>query len=351
MQTPETLYRAKRLYSELTRYRRLFLLLLALSTPLALLADVAIGPSRIGLGEVIRVILGRSPSGVDSVIVWSVRLPVALTALAVGAALGLAGAVMQTILDNPLASPYTLGVSAGAAFGAALVYVFGAAILPSMGLLVVPLNALVFALITCAAVYLLGRLRGFSAEALVLAGIAVNYLFHALLALLEYLASEETLQAIVFWIFGSLYKTTWEKLSIVVVALAASLVVLLPNAWRLTAMRLGDEAAETLGVNVKLLRALAFLTASLLTSVVVCFYGIIGFVGLVAPHIARMLVGEDQRYLLPGSALAGALILSLSSIASKTVSPGAIIPIGIITSFIGVPFFLAIMATRRRRFW
>ena len=343
---------AKVLYARLKRRRKLSVAFLAILIVPLFLLDVSTGPSQIPLSTLIETILkGYQAGDVNSIIVWDVRVPVALTALLVGSALGLAGVVMQTVLDNPLASPYTLGVSAGAAFGASLVYALNLNLFKGLGIFAVSANAFIFALLTSALVYALGSLKGLSSEALVLAGIAVNYLFHALLSFVEYLASEESLQAIVFWIFGSLYKTTWEKIVIIASAVFLSLSILLPNAFRLTALRLGDEVAETLGVSAKVIRAMAFIVSSLLTSVSVCFYGIISFVGLAAPHIARVLVGEDQRYLMISSSLVGALLLSASSIASKSVSPGAIIPIGIITSFVGVPFFVAILLSKKRRYW
>ena len=352
MRKQERFTKAKRLYTKITIHRRFMIFLLLFLVPLTFIINICLGPSNLSPFSIIRALVKSENVSRDMyIIIWYVRLPVALAALVVGAALGLAGAEMQTILDNPLASPYTLGISAGAAFGAALAYVYGISALPHISIYIVPINAFIFALLTSALVYILSSIRGFSAEALILAGIAVNYLFHALLALMEYLASEETLQAIVFWLFGSLYKATWEKIAIVFSGLILSLLLLLPNALKLTALRLGDDVAATLGVNVKRTRILVFLASSLLTATAVCFYGIIGFVGLVAPHIARMLVGEDQRYLIPASMLTGALVLSSAAIAGKSVIPGAIIPIGIVTSLVGVPFFLLLVIKERRRYW
>jgi iron complex transport system permease protein len=155
----------------------------------------------------------------------------------------------------------------------------------------------------------------------------------------------------VFWLFGSLQKANWSKLWIITVVLAVCIPVLVADVWRLTALKLGDERARGLGVDVARLRLRSFALISALTGVAVAFVGTIGFVGLVAPHIARMLVGEDQRSFLPASALYGALLLSLASIASKTVLPGAIVPIGIVTSLIGVPFFVWLILRNRRAFW
>ena len=214
-----------------------------------------------------------------------------------------------------------------------------------------PANAFVFAGLACGGVYLIGRAAGMTPETMVLAGIAVLFLFQSLQSLLQYLAAPEVLQAIVFWLFGSLLKATWPKVATVAGVLALLLPVLLRDAWRFTALRLGDERAQGLGVDVTSLRLRAFVAISVLTAAAVSFVGTIGFVGLVAPHLARMLVGEDHRFLLPLSGLCGALLLGLASVASKSLSPGAVFPIGIVTALFGVPFFLVMILRSRLRHW
>ncbi len=316
----------------------------------ALVLDVATGPALLPVVEVARSVLGHSQDRTVDAIVWSIRLPVALVAVVVGAALGLTGAIMQTILNNPLASSYTLGIAAGAGFGAALVIVAGT-LLPVPEAYAIPIMAFFFSGLSCACVYAIGQARGASPEMLVLGGIALLFLFQALLALLQFVASPEALQQIVFWLFGSLQKATWAKFAIIAVVLFACVPLLAADAWALTCLKLGDERARGLGVDVRALRLRAFVLVSALTGVAVAFVGTIGFVGLVAPHIARMLVGEDQRGFMPCSAVAGALLLSCASIASKTVLPGAILPIGIVTSLVGVPFFVFLVLRNRRAFW
>jgi len=314
------------------------------------LVDVATGPAFLPLGSVARSVLRLAEDRTVDAIVWSIRLPIALMAVVVGASLGLTGAIMQTILNNPLASSYTLGVSAGAGFGAALVIVFGF-VLPIPDDYAIPVSAFLFCAIACAAVHLIGQTRGSTPEMLVLAGIALLFLFQALLALLQFIASPEALQQIVFWLFGSLQRATWTKVAMVAVALAGVVPFLVRDVWRLTALKLGDDRARGLGVDVQRLRLRAFALVSVLTGVAVAFVGTIGFVGLIAPHMARMLVGEDQRGLLPASALFGALLLSLASVASKTIIPGAIFPIGVVTALIGVPFFIWLILATRRAYW
>ncbi len=329
------------------RLALLFVLALALIASVAL--DVATGPSGMAVERLLQIL--RDPGSVprvEAVIVWNVRLPYALMAVLVGAALALAGVEMQTVLDNPLASPFTLGVSAAAALGAALAIVLGLALPGVPPAYVVAANAFVFALASVALLYLLALWRGFGVESLVLFGIALVFSFNALVALLQFVASQDTLQQLVFWTLGSLARASWDKLAILAAVLALCLPLAWRQSWAMTALTLGEDRARSFGVPVGRLRAAVLLRISLLSGVAVAFVGTIGFVGLVAPHIARMLVGEDHRVLLPASALAGALILSMASVASKMLIDGVLVPVGIVTSLVGIPFFLAIVARTRK---
>ena len=337
-------------------YRRLLLrrsvlvgVLLALLVA-SVLADLASGASGMGLGQLLAGILDPDAlSATERVIIWNVRLPYALMAVLVGAALSLAGAEMQAILDNPLASPFTLGVSSAAALGASLAIAYPLAIdwLAPSGQVTVA--AFVFACLSVLLLQAMSRLRGAGVESLVLFGIALVFSCNALVSLLQLLATEDVLQQLVFWTLGSLARANWEKLGI----LAAVLVVLLPFSLRaapgMTLLRMGEDRARSFGVDVRRLRYASLLRISLLAATAVAFVGTIGFVGLVGPHMARLLVGEDQRFLLPASALVGALLLSLSSIASKLILPGVIVPVGIVTALVGVPVFVALVFRRGRR--
>lgn len=214
-----------------------------------------------------------------------------------------------------------------------------------------PLAALTSTVAAAALVYGFSQLRGMSAEVMVLAGIATLFLFQSLQSMAQYLASPEALQEIVFWLFGSLLKAPWSNLPIVAVTLFASPLALSSDLWRFTALRLGDDRATALGVNVRRLRIKAFFIVAALTAGAVAFVGTIGFFGLVAPHIARGLVGEDQRYLMPMAALCGAILMAGASILSKPISPGSVIPIGIVTAVVGVPFLFGLIISGRRRQW
>lgn len=335
-------------YTRLMARRRLLLLVGLAVLSLLLIADVLIGPALFGIDEVIIALF--NPASVDQairVIVWSIRLPMTLMALFVGAALGIAGAVMQAILANPLASPYTLGFSAAAGFGAATAIITGVT-LPLLPWLTVPAAALVSATLASALVYGIARLRGANAEIMILAGITTLFLFQSLQSMVQFLAAPEILQAIVFWLFGSLLKANWHNLAITAGLFSICILLLLPELWRLTALRMGDERAAAIGVDVERLRIKAFAYVALLTAAAVAFVGTIGFIGLVAPHIARMLVGDDQRVLIPMAAIVGGFVMVAASILSKILVPGSVVPIGIVTAIIGVPFMMSLILRRHR---
>lgn len=313
--------------------------------------DVAHGPGKFPLMMVIETLLDKSAHGIKmEVIIWDYRLPIAVTAILVGSMLAVAGAEMQTILNNPLAEPFTLGVSSAASFGAAIAIIFGWSLVPGVGPLLVTVNAFVFALLTCGILLMATRMKGVGSETMILFGIAIFFTFNALLAMTQYMASEDQLARIVFWMMGSLGRASWDKIALGAVLMAIIVPFCMVRTWKLTALRMGEETAQSMGVDVGRLRVEILICVSLLAATAVAFVGTVGFVGLVGPHIARMLVGEDQRFFLPLSAMVGALVMSLTSILSKSITPGVIYPIGIITALIGVPVFISlIMSTRREK--
>ena len=334
-------------------YKKLMFIIIGLIIcAVSFVTDIIVGPASLTLSDVWLALTDPSEVSKNAyVIIWSIRLPTASMALLVGASLGIAGAGMQTILDNPLSSPYTLGISAGAGFGASLMVVVGASALEFLGVFMVPFGAFVFASLTSFFIYSINKIKNFSSETMILAGIGMMFLFQALQSLMQYMASPEALQNIVFWTMGSLAKANWINISIVLLVLVIMLPLMMRESWRLTALKLGDEKASGLGVDVESLRVKVFAFISIITAVAVSFVGTIGFIGIVGPHIARMLVGEDQRYFLPLSAVCGMAILSLASIASKMLVPGAMFPIGIVTAIIGVPFFFSLVLTRKRSYF
>lgn len=334
----------------LLAYRRLLARRVAIVAALgiacfaAFLIDLVTGPSALPVTTVLGGLIWPDQlSATEAAIIWHLRLPHALMAVLVGAALSLAGAEMQTILNNPLASPFTLGVSSAASFGAALAIVLGIG-LPFLPLeWLVPLNAFVFSFGSVLLLLAMARLRNTGVQTVILLGIALVFAFNALVAFVQFLSSQVALQQLVFWTMGSLSRATWTNVAVMFVVVAALVPFSLRSARRLTALRLGEDRARSLGIHVEWLRFVSLLRVSILAATSVAFVGTIGFIGLVGPHIARLLLGEDHRFLLPASLFTGALITSLASTASKLLVPGVLLPIGIVTAMIGVPAFLLLI--------
>ena len=336
------------LYHRQNRRRAALVGVMALIACLGVLLDLVTGPAGLPLAETLRALTGTGEvSRATEVIVWAVRLPVAVVALLVGAALALAGAEMQTVLDNPLAEPFTLGVSSAAALGAATAIILG------LGLPFLPArwaisgNAFLFALGALLLLQMLGRMRGGEPEVLILFGIALNFTAGAFLSLLQFIASADALQQLVFWTMGSLAAASWQGALALALVLALCAPFSFRAAWRLTALRMGEDQARSFGVDVRALRRWSLLRVSLLSATAVSMVGVIGFVGLAGPHIARLLVGEDHRFFLPASLLTGALVMSLASTLSKTLVGGVLLPVGLVTSLIGLPIFFALIMRGR----
>ena len=317
-------------YKRLWWRRVILLLVMAAVLITSFIYDLSVGPMGLSWWEVAQLASGWvEGDAAQRVVVMELRLPYALMAVLVGASLGLAGAEMQTALNNPLASPFTLGIGAAATLGASLVIVFAAA--------------------SCALLMLVGRALGTEVHTLVLFGIAMLFGLNALVGLVQFLADAEALQQIVFWTLGSLARASMERVGLLAGVLAVCLLFALRQAWAMTMLRTGEDQARSLGVPVGRLRASVLLRVSLLTGVATAFVGEVGFIGLVGPHIARLLLGEDHRFFLPGSALAGALLLSLASIASRGLLPGVVLPVGLVTALVGVPLFIGLILARGKR--
>ncbi|RKF17626.1 iron ABC transporter permease [Altericroceibacterium spongiae] len=317
---------------------------------MAFALDISTGPSSLPLIDVWRGLFTPDQLSLpQQTIIRDVRLPYALMALLVGAALSLAGTEMQTVLNNPLASPFTLGVSSAASFGAALAIVLGLSLPFIPGDWMVPFNAFLASFGSVLLLEALARSRAAGMEGVVLFGIALVFTFNALVALIQFVASQEALSQLVFWGMGSLTRATWNNLAVLALVVALTVPFSIRAAHALTALRLGEDRARSFGIDVKRLRFLSLLRISALSATAVAFVGTIGFIGLVGPHIARLLLGEDHRFLLPASMLTGALIMSLASVLSKVLVPGVLLPVGIVTSMIGVPVFLLLIMRRPER--
>lgn len=330
-------------YRQTNRKRMMILCAATVLLLITMVLDLAVGSSSLTVTALLDALLsGPEASDINATIVWSLRLPMTLTAFFVGTSLAMAGLQIQNITQNALASPSTLGITSAASFGAALSISLGLGVLGQFWIATAA-SALFFALFVSFAIYFLSARRGMTPETVILAGIVVNFFFLALQQVLIYHSSPEVAQIINGWTFGNLERASW-----LAVALNAALtfcisLFLLRRSWAITALTLGEERAMSLGIAVRRLRIETFFLSALLIAGAVAFIGTVSFVGLVAPHIAKLLLGEDQRFLLPGTLLSGALLMVLSSLLAKLISVGAIIPVGIITSLVGVPFLLILL--------
>lgn len=337
-------------YRIIYRKRQLIILALFIGLLCSLVLDLLAGPADLSFITVLQGVFNPDSLNLrHRIILWDVRLPDALIAVSVGAALGLAGVETQTILNNPLASPFTLGISAFATLGASLAIVVNPAIGNIPGIFILPLLALMFALGAGGLIMAFTAVTGGTRESVILFGIALVFLGNALTAGLQYIASAEAVQEIVFWSIGNLTKAGWNEFYLVTAVFFVVLPFSLRHVYQMTMIRAGESQAESFGLNVKKIRALVILRVSVLAAFAVCFVGAIGFIGLVGPHIARLMLGEDHRLLVPGSILCSALILSLASFLSKSLISGIIIPVGILTSIIGVPVFLWLIVVQKKR--
>lgn len=331
-------------YQRMVQKRTWILIILSLVTVSAFLSDLRFGPAAYSFAEILSAVFGMQSDPALQLVVWEIRLPIALTAVLVGASLSIAGLQMQTVLNNPLASPFTLGLSSAASFGAALTIVLGINFLPEQWLVyAISFNAFLFSMLAAGFIFYFSHRHQASTEMVVLLGTSLVFTFSALTDALQYISPEQAISAVVFWNMGSLARTNWIKLAIIAVCLFSFLIFFARQSWALTALKLGNTRAKSFGISVGKLRLQGILLSSVLAACCVSFVGVIGFIGLIGPHIARLLVGDDHRFLLPASALSGALLLSCASVASKTLVPGQSIPIGIVTAFVGVPLFLILI--------
>ncbi|MGN1199769.1 MAG: FecCD family ABC transporter permease [Thermoguttaceae bacterium] len=294
-------------------------------------------------------------------VVWDIRLPRAFAALVVGATLAACGATMQCVLRNALASASTLGVSQGAAFGAALgIVVFGGGVVTSGASAVameidnpyvVTFCAFVFGSTSAIVILLLSRFKQeMGPDSLILAGVALSSLFTGGFSLLQFFADETQLGAVVFWTFGNLGGADWSENAIMGVVFAATMIFLIANSWKYNALSHGVATAQGLGINANFTVLLSMTICSLAAAVCVSFVGIIGFVGLVAPHIMRKFVGDDYRFLTPASTIAGACLLIAADTFGRLIIAPVILPVGAVTSFLGAPVFLALLIKGKRRY-
>lgn len=316
-----------------------------------------VGSSRMSVTECVTALFGKGSANQQRIL-RAIRIPRVLAAIIAGAGLSLSGLIMQTTLSNSMASPSTLGVSNAAIFGANLsIIVFAGGFLNTGNNLsgfmaginpfATSLIAFVFSAGSVLLILALCRIRSFSPNVVVLAGIAIGAVWTAATTVLQFYATDVGLSAAVVWNFGDLGRATYKTDAIMLITVLVGILVFLALGWRYNAMLSGDAAARSMGVNVDKLRFFSLLLSSLITAVCVSFLGVIGFVGIICPHITKRLLGQDHRFSIPVSAFLGSLLLLVSDTLSRSIGNGSALPVGAVTSLFGAPFFVAIIFTRK----
>ena len=346
---------AKELYRKGIRRKKLFIIGFIILAVLAFFLTLGYGVYNISLTDSLKVffdhLMGNTVDPTDDRFIWEVRAPRAIGAIVVGAALSVAGVAMQNDFRNPLAEPYTMGISSGAFLGAVLSIAYGFSMIPmlsgSMGTVV---NSFVFSLVPVAIIVLVNKFRVLTPAMMILTGIAIMFMFSSITQIILVTAPSETLSDAYMWRVGSLDRIGWEELPFMIVSSIIFIVILWAFKNRFNVMYAGDKPAKTMGVEPNRVRVFTLAIASLLTATVVSFTGTIGFIGLVGPHVARIFVGSDNRYLIPASAAFGAAFIILADTLAKVSGPNGL-PVGVISSMIGGPLFIYILVRQRKSAW
>ena len=315
-----------------------------------------VGSSNMSLSECAAALM-KNGSAANIRIIWNIRIPRVLAAITAGAGLAVSGLVMQTNLNNPMASPSTLGVSNAAVFGANLsIIVFAGGFLSTGNNLAnyasvanpyaTSLMAFIFSTASILLILGLCKTRSFSPNIVVLAGIAIGSVWTAATTVLQFYATDVGISAAVIWNFGDLGRATYKTDLIMFVVVAIGIIFFMLFSWRFNVLLSGDASAKSMGVNVEKLRFVSMLLSSVITAVCVSFLGVIGFVGIICPHITKKLLGQDHRYSVPVSALSGSLLLLAADTLSRSMGNGSALPVGAITSLLGAPFFIAIIFSK-----
>ncbi|MDR2642127.1 MAG: iron ABC transporter permease [Planctomycetaceae bacterium] len=345
-------------YTRFNKYKILSFLVVLLLLPVLFCVSLSIGSASVPIWETIKVLFGGEVDERFVRIILNIRLPQSIAALLAGAGLSIAGATMQGVLRNPLCSPFTLGISSAAAFGAALtLLVVGGKIVAqdntviNIGLSqsVIAGGAFLLSILTCVIILLLDRLCGSRVETIILLGVAFSSLFTAGLMFLQYVADESRLAAIVYWTFGDTARGTWSTIAIMASCTIPVAIYLVSQSWNYNSLSLGEETARSLGVSVRRVQVVTMILSSFLTAVLVSLLGIIGFVGLVVPHLSRLIVGSDYRFLLPFSLVFGGFLLLFADMAARVILAPRVLPVSILTAFIGAPIFISLLLGRGGR--
>ncbi len=343
-----------RTYSGFIKRKRLFLIVGLFLLFLTVFIAAQSGPIDIPFINVVRYIVTFDTNGLGGVI-WNIRMVRILGALFAGAGLAVAGVVMQCILRNPLASPFTLGISNASAFGASFAIIFLGAgssmssIVSINNPYVTTICAFLFSLVATGSILILTKITRVSAETMILAGVAISAMFAAGLSFMQYIATDSQLGNIVAWTFGDLGKATWSWNALILLILLSTVLYFFYKRWDYNALDAGEDTAKGLGVNTERERIIGMVLTSVLSAIIVSFFGIIAFIGLLGPHIARMIIGSDHRYLIPLSVILGGIILVIADGVGQVILYPSVIPVGIITSMLGGPLFIYLLIQRYRK--
>lgn len=345
-------------YTRYVHFKLGFIVLALVALALGLAISLSLGAAGVPLPAVAKTLLGISVSKRFDIIVWNIRMPQALAAVVAGAGLSVAGGAMQSILRNPLGSPFTLGISQAAAFGAAFsVMILGSGVMQSTNIgsvtisnpFVTSLSAYVCSMLAAGVIIVVARMRGATPEVMVLTGVALGAMFTAGTMFLQYFADDVQLAAMVFWTFGDVARASWTELGLLAGITGLCSAFLLFRSWDYNAIDAGDETAKGLGVRVERVRMTGMLVASLISAVTVSFLGIIGFVGLVVPHMVRRIIGGDNRFLMPAAVICGSLLLLISDTAARLMLAPHVLPVSVLTAFMGAPVFIYLIVRGGRK--
>jgi iron complex transport system permease protein len=338
--------------------RKVFILISGIILLLAaVIVSICLGSVFIPVTEVFKALFNLSSSKWN-IIIFNIRLPRVLTAVFTGIGLSLGGVALQSLLRNPLGSPFTLGISHSASFGAALsVMILGTGVMQSTGANAVTItnpyltsiSAFIFCMFTTGVLIGMSKLKKSSPVILVLTGVALGFFFQAGLMFLQFFADDVQLAAMVFWTFGDVSRTSWNELFIIIAVVTLGVIFFITQRLKYNALDAGNDTAKSIGVPVERVRLIGMIAASLLISVVTVFIGIIGFVGLICPHIVRRIVGDDHRFLIPGACITGGLILLVADTLARLILIPHVFPVAILTSFLGVPLFIYLIIKGYRR--
>lgn len=345
-------------YSQYIKRKIIFLISGSFILLVAIIISICMGSVFIPIPDVVKALARLNTVDKWNNIIFNIRLPRILTAVFAGIGLAVSGVAMQSLLRNPLGSPFTLGISQAAAFGAALsVMLLGTGVLRSTATSAVTITnpylttaaAFLFCLLTTGVLIGISKLKRTSPIVMVLTGVALGSLFQAGTMFLQFFADDVQLAAMVFWTFGDAGRTNWQELLIIIITVSLAVVFFITQRWKYNALDAGSETARSLGVPVERVRIIGMLAAALVTSVIIAFIGIIGFIGLVCPHMVRRIIGDDHRFLIPGACISGGIILLAADTVARLILIPHVFPVAILTSFLGVPVFIYLIIKGYKR--